>query len=194
MTDLIVAARPISEPPVEVVIVRLQWGTVTIEHVSHNGRNDKISRPASEAVRLFWRFMIEKFGVHPTPSGAPSNDDSTDWPTDKLNALRLGQRLVAEVPASAPGRRAFIEVRPQSKPEDLDASREGWRRPDSSRSFVIEQWEYAEEHLDCFDYDLGATRLLRQEASDEAALQDAVTNLGLTAASFDYPWNTADPR
>jgi hypothetical protein len=71
MTDLIVAARPVSEPPVEVVIVRLQWGTVTIEHVSHNGRNDKISRPASDAVRLFWRFMIEKFGVHPTQTGAP---------------------------------------------------------------------------------------------------------------------------
>jgi hypothetical protein len=29
------------------------------------GYDDRIERPASDAVPLFWRFMIEKFGVQP---------------------------------------------------------------------------------------------------------------------------------
>ena len=71
MTDLIVVARPISPPPLDVVIVRHVHGSVTIEHVTHIGRNDRIERAVPEAVALFWRFMIEKFGVHPTATGAP---------------------------------------------------------------------------------------------------------------------------
>lgn len=71
MTDLIVTSRPISSPPLDVVTVRHLYGFVTIEHVTHTGHNDRIERPAKDAVALFWRFMIEKFGVHPTPTGAP---------------------------------------------------------------------------------------------------------------------------
>lgn len=70
MTDLIVVPRPVPEPPMDQVVVRWQWDFVQIEHVAHTGRNDKIRRPAEEAVRLFWRFMIEKYGVHPSPTGA----------------------------------------------------------------------------------------------------------------------------
>ncbi len=73
MHDLIVAARPISPAPLDVVILRQAYGVVTIEHVTHTGRNDRISRPAQDGVALFWRFMIEKFGVHPTRTGAPSD-------------------------------------------------------------------------------------------------------------------------
>jgi hypothetical protein len=29
------------------------------------GRSNRIERPVDEAVPLFWRFMIEKFGVGP---------------------------------------------------------------------------------------------------------------------------------
>lgn len=72
MHDLVVAARPVpDEPPVEVVIVRspssgrVGAGWVLIEHLSVSGRNDVIVRPSEEAVSLFWRFMIEKFGVAP---------------------------------------------------------------------------------------------------------------------------------
>jgi hypothetical protein len=36
-----------------------------IEQQSLRGHDDRIERPAGEAVPLFWRFMIEKFGVHP---------------------------------------------------------------------------------------------------------------------------------
>ena len=72
MHDLVVTSRPIpAEPPIEVVIVRSPSSglvgdeAVSIEHCSITGHDDKITRPSSEAVPLFWRFMIEKFGVDP---------------------------------------------------------------------------------------------------------------------------------
>jgi hypothetical protein len=72
MRDLIVLAQPIPDPPYDVVAVRAPGsvqapldGCVLIEHLSVTGRNDRIERPVTEAVPLFWRFMIEKFGVDP---------------------------------------------------------------------------------------------------------------------------------
>jgi hypothetical protein len=38
---------------------------VVIESCSLTGRIDRIERPVAETVPLFWRFMIEKFGVPP---------------------------------------------------------------------------------------------------------------------------------
>ena len=40
-------------------------GQVLIEEMSVSGHNDRIERPVAEAVPLFWRFMIEKYGVAP---------------------------------------------------------------------------------------------------------------------------------
>ncbi|MFC0033461.1 hypothetical protein ACFFMM_28455 [Micromonospora chaiyaphumensis] len=74
MFDLVVTPKPITPPPVDVVVVRSLYGRITIEHISHTGRNDRIERPAQEGVALFWRFMIEKF-VHPTPTGAPPDQE-----------------------------------------------------------------------------------------------------------------------
>ena len=78
MFDLLVTSRPIQDPPVDVIAVRyaasyrpVPAGHVLIEHLAHTGRSDRILRPSSEAVALFWRFMIEKFGIHPSPTGAP---------------------------------------------------------------------------------------------------------------------------
>jgi hypothetical protein len=71
MHDLVVTTRPIPELPIEEVIVRTassgQVGpaAVLIEHRSCTGHDDRIVRPTNEAVPLFWRFMIEKFGVEP---------------------------------------------------------------------------------------------------------------------------------
>jgi hypothetical protein len=72
MHDLIVVATPIPDPPYDVVAVRSpsslaypKDGTVIIQHLSVTGHNDEIERPVAEAVPLFWRFMIEKYGVHP---------------------------------------------------------------------------------------------------------------------------------
>ncbi len=63
---------PIPEPPLEVVVVRAPGslrapkpGEVIVEHLSHTGNNDVIARPVADAVPLFWRFIIEKLGVHP---------------------------------------------------------------------------------------------------------------------------------
>jgi hypothetical protein len=72
MHDLIVVAVPIPEPPYGVVAVRAPSslhpppdGQVLIEEMSVSGHNDSIVRPVVEAVPLFWRFMIEKYGVAP---------------------------------------------------------------------------------------------------------------------------------
>ncbi len=72
MHDLVVAARPVpDEPLIEVVIVRspssgrVGSGEVLIEHRTVSGRDEVITRLSGDAVPLFWRFMIEKFGVAP---------------------------------------------------------------------------------------------------------------------------------
>jgi hypothetical protein len=63
---LAVAVVPISGPPIELLRVSaLGPGIVRILHQTHTGKNDEIDRPASDAVALFWRFAIEKFGVKP---------------------------------------------------------------------------------------------------------------------------------
>jgi hypothetical protein len=74
MHDLVVVAAPIPDPPMDVIIVRAPTGTlraaspgmVLIEHNAVSGRNDRIERPASDAVALFWRFVLEKFGISAT--------------------------------------------------------------------------------------------------------------------------------
>lgn len=65
-------ATPIPEAPYGVVAVRAPGslhgpasGLVRIEHLSVTGHNDVIDRSVAEAVPLFWRFMIKKFGVDP---------------------------------------------------------------------------------------------------------------------------------
>lgn len=73
MHDLMVMAQPVSDGPVELVVVRAPGslhppsrdGLVLIEHLTVSGNNDRIERPVAEAVPLFWRFVIEKFGIHP---------------------------------------------------------------------------------------------------------------------------------
>ncbi|MEW2475530.1 hypothetical protein AB0875_17205 [Micromonospora gifhornensis] len=73
MHDLAVTPVPVpSQGPIEVVWVRPQPHSgapeereVLIEHYAPTGHDDRIWRPGTEAVVLFWRFMIEKFGIEP---------------------------------------------------------------------------------------------------------------------------------
>ncbi len=71
MHDLAVTTAPVPvSGPIEVVWVRPQlYGSedtdVLVEHWSATGHDDRIVRPGVEAVRLFWRFAIEKFGIAP---------------------------------------------------------------------------------------------------------------------------------
>ncbi|MFC8047837.1 hypothetical protein [Nocardia sp. NPDC057353] len=74
MDGLAVAARPLPEPPVAEIVVLtsgrdVRSGTVVIEHRSISGHDDRIARPVAEAVPLFWRFVIEKFGIVPDRPG-----------------------------------------------------------------------------------------------------------------------------
>ncbi|WP_329099325.1 hypothetical protein [Streptomyces sp. NBC_01439] len=123
----------------------------------------------------------------------PSHDRS-DWPVDKLTALRLGRRLVTEVPASHPGRRAFVDVTPaRSRADDL-ARDEGWVRGDPGRRFHLTHWEYDGERLDGFDHDIDAVLVASAGAADEDGLLAALTAWGLHPDAFAYPWETDDPR
>jgi len=70
MHNLVVASMPVKDPPVDVIVVyapqqhpRQTAGNVMITHASATGREDRIERPFADAVPLFWRFAIEKFGV-----------------------------------------------------------------------------------------------------------------------------------
>src|SRR5262249_46572808 len=72
MHDLLVVPRPIPDPPYDVLRVRapssmrhVRAGHVVIEHETVTGHDDRIERPVAEAVRLFWRFVIEKYGIVP---------------------------------------------------------------------------------------------------------------------------------
>jgi hypothetical protein len=73
MHDLMVVPRPIGEHVRDMIAVRAPGslrppataGHVRIEHLSSTGHNDSIDRPSTEAVPLFWRFVIAKYGISP---------------------------------------------------------------------------------------------------------------------------------
>lgn len=73
MHDLVVVPRPEPEPPYGAIIVRApgslanpRVGEVIVEHTSVTGKRDLVARPVADAVPLFWRFVIEKYGIEPT--------------------------------------------------------------------------------------------------------------------------------
>lgn len=120
--------------------------------------------------------------------------ERSSWPTDKLTTLRLGRRLVTEVPASRPGRRAFVDITPDREAGDAQAALEGWVRGDASRGFRLEHWEYDADRIDGFDHDLGAVLVRGVSAADEPALEDVLARWGLRPDCFGYPWESDDPR
>ncbi|MDX3762368.1 hypothetical protein [Streptomyces sp. AK02-04a] len=120
--------------------------------------------------------------------------DGSSWPTDKLTALRLGRRLVAEVPASRLGRRAFVDVHPKKSEPDAQAQGEGWVRGDAERSFRLEHWEYDRERIDGFDHDVGAVLIGAADATDEAQLITLLKAWGVRPDLFVHPWESEDPK
>ncbi|WP_406074911.1 hypothetical protein [Streptomyces virginiae] len=126
-------------------------------------------------------------------SSQDSTYDGSDWPVDKLTALRLGRKLVTEVPASRPGRRAFVDITPSRDRSDDRARDEGWVRQDKGRRFSLRHREYDGHRLDGFDHDIGATLVASADAADEVALRAALTAWGLRPDSFVHPWQTDDP-
>lgn len=75
MHDLLVRPTPVHDGGRDFIAVRASGttfgrsgtviGSIAIEHVSETGHDDRLVRPVSEAVPLFWWFMIEKWGIHP---------------------------------------------------------------------------------------------------------------------------------
>jgi hypothetical protein len=124
---------------------------------------------------------------HPTGSDQP-------WPADKLNALRLGQRLVTEIPASQPGRRAFIDITPLTTPADAQARRQGWKQADHARTFRLQHWDYDTERIAGLDYDVGAVLIRATTAANEPELTTTLKAWQLRPDQFLYPWQTDDPR
>ncbi|MEV7227253.1 hypothetical protein AB0M79_09550 [Polymorphospora sp. NPDC051019] len=116
------------------------------------------------------------------------------WPSEKLTALRLGRRLVAEVPGGGPGRRAFVEIRPVMAESDSDARRQGWTRSDRDRTFRLEHWDYDAGQLDGFDHDIGAVLVRATTVAGEARLVAALEAWSLRPEQFLHPWQTDDPR
>lgn len=115
------------------------------------------------------------------------------WPTDKLNALRLGQRLVTEVPATEPSRRAFIDITPITTSADTQARWQGWKRPDHARAFHLQHWDYDSDHIDGLDYDIGAVLVKDATATDESGLTAILQAWQLHPEQFTYPWQSDDP-
>ncbi|BAL89404.1 hypothetical protein AMIS_41840 [Actinoplanes missouriensis 431] len=123
-----------------------------------------------------------------------SSNEPSLWTIDKLTALRLGRRLVTEVAASGPGRRAFVDIRPVATTDDRNASREGWTRADRERTFQLKHWDYDADRIDGFDYDIGATLVKANSVVGESALTQALQAWGLRPEQFLHPWQTADPQ
>ena len=105
------------------------------------------------------------------------------WPTDKLTALRLGRRLVTELPTSRPGRRAFVDITPVVTAVDTEA-----------RTYTLQHWDYAAGRLDGFDYDIGAILIKTVTVIGELDLTVTVETWQLHPEQFLYPWQTDDPK
>jgi hypothetical protein len=119
---------------------------------------------------------------------------ASEWPADKINALRLGRRLVAEVPGAGPGRQAFVEIRPVVTAPDKAARREGWVRSDRDREFTLTHWDYDAAMIDGFDYDIGSVLVRSVTVAGEAELAAVLDAWGLRPDGFAYPGETGDPR
>lgn len=124
----------------------------------------------------------------------PSAGGPRQWPTDKLTALRLGQRLITEVPTADPGRRAFVDITPVTTSADTHARRQGWKRADHAREFRLNHWDYDADRIHGFDYDIGAVLVKDATAADEPELATTLEAWKLHPEQFLYPWQTDDPR
>lgn len=65
MWDLLITSAPPSGPPVDIIVVRQpeRRDEITIEHWATSGKTERITRPADEVLPLFWRFVLEKYGI-----------------------------------------------------------------------------------------------------------------------------------
>jgi hypothetical protein len=105
-----------------------------------------------------------------------------------LNALRVGEVLVAEVPATQPDRRAWVAIYPSLDEEDNAARSEGWRRSSSDRSFVVYLRAFSRSHLQQgLDVAPGDGMWdIREEMV--ASERDLLERWAVPPGSIQYPW------
>ena len=72
MWDLVITTAPAGEPPLDVIVVRSAVsmspppaGEVRIEQLATSGLKEEVTRPVAEVLPLFWRFVLEKYGLQP---------------------------------------------------------------------------------------------------------------------------------
>jgi hypothetical protein len=119
--------------------------------------------------------------------------DGTTAPTDKLNALRLGRRLVAEVSGCGPGRRAFVDVRPVDlRPVDLRPIDSA--RPERGRTFRLQHWDYDADRIGGSGYDVGAILMRSTAVTGDDQLVLALWAWGLELDQLRYPADTDAPQ
>lgn len=180
---------------VSLLIAELSYTGTT--HLTHaKGAILLASAAASLLAALVLGRRNRSLGQHQLRQSTPSDPTGSTqpWPIDKLTALRLGQRLVAEVPASHPGRRAFVDITPVTTPADTEAHNQGRKRADKARTFNLQHWDYDGNRLDGFDYDIEAILIKTATIAGEHDLTTALEAWHLQPEQFRYPWDTDDPR
>jgi len=113
-----------------------------------------------------------------------------------LNAPRLGQVLVAEVPAADVDRRAFIAVYPIHTSGDVDAVQGGWKKPVRDRGFNVYHREFARELMEagrCIGPDDGIWEVRQQSVATETDLENLLRQWAVPADELQYPWSTDYP-
>jgi hypothetical protein len=100
---------------------------------------------------------------------------TSPWPTALLAALRRGQLLVAEMPASTPARRAWIAVYPLATAVDA--------------GFNLFHREFDRAHLDndwCIGPDDGMVDVRTAHAADETELSRCLADWNVNPEDLDY--------
>ena len=108
------------------------------------------------------------------------------WPIPLRTALRRGQQLVAEVPASLPERRAWIAIYPirHSAPAS------------DKQAFNLFHREFQASYIDndlCIGPGDGMTDLRVAQAQDENELNELLISWGVDPGQFTYVHRTDYP-
>ncbi|PWU48830.1 hypothetical protein DLJ46_11125 [Micromonospora globispora] len=108
------------------------------------------------------------------------------WPTALRTALRRGQQLVAEVPASRPDRRAWIAIYPIRHVAPTG----------DKQAFNLFHREFEASYIDsdrCIGPGDGMTDLRVAQAQDENELNDLLTSWGVDRDQLTYVHRTNYP-
>jgi len=105
-----------------------------------------------------------------------------------LNALRVGTRVVVEVPATMLDRRACVAIYPHLDEEDRRAEGEGWRRYTPERIFTVRHMEMDQAYIDEGWYEGfgGYWELRTAEVVGEDGLERLLGDWGVSPDALRY--------